>query len=369
MRVTGPEPTEVGPDGQLLWRVYDELYDLEPFVRSHPGGEIAIRLGQGIECTSLFESYHPARSSARDVLEKHRFRVNDVPDEVQGPYPVDQSIAADGKRPAAPAMSSFKNDLDEMVARHFAGKGRNAHKASKAHVLLCLCCFASELVCWVGWARGSWAAAVALPLLFWLTAVNVSHDASHMAFSAKGWLNELCAYAAFPLLYEPTTWYYMHVISHHVHTNDAAADADLQHFAPLKLHCLDKRLHPQGEARLVQFLKIVGTGFHLCLLVPLFQIDASRPASYQQDFSPAVWIPAGLKPHLKHRLLSLSAPLVIVCLIVYSLATFGLLKGVLFILLPWGLCSITFLLISNGSEGDGETTGPETFTAVSESGG
>ena len=48
--------------------------------------------------------------------------------------------------------------------------------------------------------------------------MNVSHDASHMAFSSHAWVNELCAFAACPMLYEPTVWYYLHVISHHVHT-------------------------------------------------------------------------------------------------------------------------------------------------------
>jgi len=341
MRVTGPEPTEVGPDGRLLWRLYGEQFDFEPFVRKHPGGEIAIRLAQGIECTSLFESYHPARSGARRVLDEYRFHDK---------TPATELMMAPAAAPVKPPYTSpFKRDLDEMVAAHFAGKGRNAHKATTGHMLVCMCFFVAELFCWAGWVRGSWAAAVTLPVFFWLTAVNVSHDASHMAFSSKGWVNEICTFAALPLLYEPTTWYYLHVISHHVHTNDVAVDADLQHFAPLKLHGRDKREHPQGLARVNQFLKMAGVAVHLCLLVPLFNIDALRPPDYQDNFSPAVWIPAGLKPHLKHRLASALGPLVNLSLILYSLAAFGIVKGLLFIIVPWGLCSVIFLLVTQVS--------------------
>ena len=391
MRVTGPEPTEVGPDGQLLWKVNDVHYDLEPFVNKHPGGEVAIRMAQGIECTNLFESYHPQKGNARRVLEAHRFRPKGE-ETIQSPA---------SEPPKAPQLSQFKQDLDKMVAAHFAGKGRNAHKATYSHMLLCAGFFLAELVCWAGWFRGSWTYAALLPIFFWLTAVNVSHDASHMCFSSKGWINEICTFAAAPLLYEPSTWYYQHVISHHVHTNHADIDADLQHFAPLKLHQEDKRPHPLGEPKWTQYLKVVGVGFHLCLFVPLVrrthvharpnhgrphlrpaaarcsavltffcsvprlssslraartcrcaaqnQIDELRLKIYHEHFAPAVWIPAGLKPFLRHRMKSTATGLTNIGLIIYSFATFGFLKGLAFILVPYGICSLLFLLFTQVS--------------------
>jgi len=248
-----------------------------------------------------------------------------------------------------PQTSQFKQDLDQVVAAHFAGKGRMAHKASAAHMLLCAGFFLAELVCWAGWFRGDWACAALLPVFFWLTAVNVSHDASHMAFSSKGWVNEICTFAAMPLLYEPSTWYYQHVISHHIHTNHAEVDVDLQHFAPLKFHGGDKRPHPLGDAKWPQYLKVVGVPFHLCMFVPFNQIDELRMKIYNEHFAPAVWIPAGLKPFLRHRLKSTAAVVLNFALIIYSFAAFGLAKGLLFVLIPWGGCSILFLIYTQVS--------------------
>lgn len=342
MSVKGPEPTEVGPDGELLWRVNNVLYDLEPFVQSHPGGEVAIRLGQGIECTSLFESYHPQRGNARRVLERYRFRSKHE----------ELIMAPATEPPKAPSTSRFKQDLDDMVATHFAGRGRNAHKATTAHVVLCAGFFLAQLVCWAGWFRGEWTYAALLPVFFWLTAVNVSHDASHMCFSSKGWINEICTFAAAPLLYEPSTWYYQHVISHHVHTNHPEVDADLQTFAPLRLHGAlypPTRPHPLGEPKWTQYLKVVGTAFHLCLFVPFNQFNALRLKAYSEHFQPAIWIPAGLKPFLRHRLKSFGCASTNVSLIVYSFAAFGFVKGLLFILLPWGACSMLFILFTQVS--------------------
>ena len=40
------------------WLIHGHEYDLNDFVRRHPGGKEAILLGRGRDCTALFESYH-----------------------------------------------------------------------------------------------------------------------------------------------------------------------------------------------------------------------------------------------------------------------------------------------------------------------
>ena len=165
----------VGDDGKALWRIHGVDYDLHSFVESHPGGALAIRLGEGTECTQLFESYHVSSSPAFRVLEKHR--VTD-PRSTMEPMPT---------------ISAFKADLDLMVRAHFAsGSGRpRSHRATWSHWLLCAFFFGAELVCWYNWMlNGSWLAAFLLPVFFWLMAVNVSHDASHFAFARRPWVNE-----------------------------------------------------------------------------------------------------------------------------------------------------------------------------------
>ncbi|XP_003706258.1 cytochrome b5-related [Megachile rotundata] len=41
-----------------LWRIRDNLYDLEGFAKNHPGGEEWIRLTKGTDITEIFESHH-----------------------------------------------------------------------------------------------------------------------------------------------------------------------------------------------------------------------------------------------------------------------------------------------------------------------
>ena len=53
-----PPASAVGADGKLVWRVHGVDYDLEAFAKAHPGGELALRLGQGIDATQLLETYH-----------------------------------------------------------------------------------------------------------------------------------------------------------------------------------------------------------------------------------------------------------------------------------------------------------------------
>jgi hypothetical protein len=58
-----------------LWTIYGVDYDLSDFVSRHPGGEQAILLGRGRDCTALFKSYHPFTSQHRAVLQRyHRNR-------------------------------------------------------------------------------------------------------------------------------------------------------------------------------------------------------------------------------------------------------------------------------------------------------
>lgn len=48
-----------------VWTIHGQNFDFGEFVHHHPGGTEAIKLGQGRDCTALFESYHP-------FTDKHR---------------------------------------------------------------------------------------------------------------------------------------------------------------------------------------------------------------------------------------------------------------------------------------------------------
>jgi cytochrome b involved in lipid metabolism len=50
-----------------LWLIDGQEYNLADFVHRHPGGKEAILLGQGRDCTALFESYHSFTKQNRYV--------------------------------------------------------------------------------------------------------------------------------------------------------------------------------------------------------------------------------------------------------------------------------------------------------------
>lgn len=323
----------VGDDGKALWRIHGVDYDLHSFVESHPGGALAIRLGEGTECTQLFESYHVSSSPAFRVLEKHR--VTD-PRSTMEPMPT---------------ISAFKADLDLMVRAHFAsGSGRpRSHRATWSHWLLCAFFFGAELVCWYNWMlNGSWLAAFLLPVFFWLMAVNVSHDASHFAFARRPWVNELCAFSAMPLLYEPITWYHQHVISHHTHCNEVAADVDLQHFKPLQLHAHDTKAHPHGKPGPLDWLKVMLVGVQLAVWVPLNVwgcLPESIAADYHATFQPAIQVPYGLTQHRHYRYKSLASPALNIFIILFMICAHGF-RGLALLVPPYAIVSMTFLLVT-----------------------
>lgn len=58
-----------------LWWIHGHGYDLADFVDRHPGGQEAILLGKGRDCTALVESYHAFSVQHWKVLEKYKTTV------------------------------------------------------------------------------------------------------------------------------------------------------------------------------------------------------------------------------------------------------------------------------------------------------
>lgn len=142
-----------------LWRIHGRLYDLNAFASHHPGGQAAISLGRGDDSTLLFESYHITSSRHRNVID-HYLVGNDG-------LPLPPGFRSALPAPA-PVLSAFHADLVVAFRAHFAGKGRAAHKAKTGHSVLMSCVVLLYALSWLGWARGSVSAAVALPFLAWL---------------------------------------------------------------------------------------------------------------------------------------------------------------------------------------------------------
>lgn len=300
------------PAGKLLWRLHGAAYDFEPFVRSHPGGELAIRLAQGVDdrtATNLFASYHPVgRGRAWETLE--RFRVG-------------------AALPRPPEPSAFRAEIEAMLTEHFGSREPRARgKLSAQNAWLLAGVAAAQLVGWALWARGAYAGLLLVPLFHWLLAVNVSHDATHFAVSRSPSLNAALAYASLPFFYGPVTWYSQHVVMHHTAANEVDADPDLQHFQPMKLHPQDVRFDfPSGEAHSwADYAKYMAVGLHLCLAVPVAAggaCTAAFDAWYHDLFRPTIQLPPGLARLRLYRCLNLLAPLLFLSALAYPYLAFG----------------------------------------------
>mmetsp|Transcript_10780 Transcript_10780/g.17390 ORF Transcript_10780/g.17390 Transcript_10780/m.17390 type:complete len:501 (+) Transcript_10780:114-1616(+) len=225
--VLDKEPTKLKPfdypgpvENKKTWTLYGEEYDFEAFAKAHPGGELAIRLGQGEDCTRLFESYHVFSDKHMKVMEKFRI-----------------SKEKDSKAPALMKRSAFHEDLKVMVREHFAGRpGLHPHRATKSHLALVASLGVATAACWYGWFQGKWAACLALPFVHWVFENNLSHDSSHFAAFSSPTLNHLGVFTGLPFIYSVHAWYAQHVMAHHTGTNEPDLDVDLHHMAPIAYH-------------------------------------------------------------------------------------------------------------------------------------
>ena len=296
-------------------------YDLDEFVTRHPGGKVAILLGKDIDATALFESYHIGKSRARALAVAHQYRVSEEISFV-------------------PQMSNFKQDLDAMLEEHFSKKSRHA---SWFHMLLCFILFLLTFYLWISWAKGDIFSTFMLPFVSWLFIVNTSHDASHFAFSKHASVNFLLMFTSLPLVYNPMTWLYQHVIAHHTFVNEAEHDVDLQHFAPVRLH---KNSVHSVQPSIANILKLFLVGIHLNIGVPLFVAGILPQSIYKSLYQPAIWLPLGLKGR-RIQMLSLLGPISTFAYVVTSCIMRGsFCKGVLFASIPLGIMSILFVAVT-----------------------
>jgi Cytochrome b5-like Heme/Steroid binding domain len=106
---------------EQLWTIHGVEYDMRDFVSRHPGGEQAILLGQGRDCTALFESYHPFTGQHRVVLQRYRQPAG----ETKGPARTDQqsTLAVPRAPTESPARDEFYEVLCERVAQALQDKG------------------------------------------------------------------------------------------------------------------------------------------------------------------------------------------------------------------------------------------------------
>jgi len=267
---------------KVYLKIHDKWYHVTDF--SHPGGPIAIGLGEGRDATALFESHHPVTSHAKlkQILAKYEVPSEDV--KRLNLRSFEEKASKDGKvkifewgpggfdREHTP----FEKEVREEVYNYFKKESerRNisimeATKATPArwiemYTILFLMLLSTPFL-----VMGHWWALFVTPALFWLTAANIAHDSMHFSLSTNWRINALFSFSA-PFTSSPLMWYHQHVIGHHAYPNIGYRDPDLAH-APGVLRVHDSiNWKPAHKYQLISALIIWTLGATLYMtLVPL----------------------------------------------------------------------------------------------------
>lgn len=241
------------PPVSELWLIHGKYYDLRSFVKRHPGGERAIKLGQGRDCTELFETYHPftqkhhkmlklsrcygpvAPSSAEDTAKRLK-ELQASPPRSQVPLEV-QAEADYGREKFDWERTPFLDDALVAARRYFSPRGdesdheviANSKATPRAWVQHAVGMAAAIFAAW-RFVAGDLAAVFYFPLVYWIVCSDLMHNGSHFGQSTVPWVNTLCSYLG-SLHVQHHLWAVQHVVGHHVYTNMVNLDPDVHHFA------------------------------------------------------------------------------------------------------------------------------------------
>jgi len=201
-----------------LWVVDGQVYDLNDFVKRHPGGSAAIGLGKGIDCTELFKTYHLMRSPPESILSKYRLPNTENFDYGQSKYLFEK----DG----------FLMTVRQRVREYFNNNNLNSKGPIGYQIVAVLSIFLIMGLYYPAYIMGSLIASFALGIVKGITAVTAGHSMSHFSLFTKPWLNSFVFRACSPLVLSThQIWSTSHIVSHHVHT---LTQEDLQDNYPVK---------------------------------------------------------------------------------------------------------------------------------------
>jgi fatty acid desaturase len=193
------------------WLIDGKAYDFTNF--EHPGGPVALALGQDRDISQLFRSYHPFTDKPEKVLAKYLIR-DETTTDIKPQELFDWS-----------KESPFFIELRTEVRKVLDTKNIKCDFWRAVQLVIISVLTFISLPYFIG---GSWWALFVCPFFVWLMAVNIMHDASHFALSYNWRINHWACYL-FPFITSPFSWYHQHVIGHHVYTNIHRYDPDMHH--------------------------------------------------------------------------------------------------------------------------------------------
>jgi len=219
------KPQEADTKG---WIINGKVYDLSPFLHTHPGGEHILRLNYGRDCTELFFSYHITS----------QFNIDRLLARLDKHYVAD----AHSKSIKTPFDWNGRNmemflDLQSRVRAHFkkaapfsgAAYSRKAIKASNLRLAWYALLFISYFWSFSLSLSGCWLSLPMMTLVHWLLSTDLLHNGTHYEIFVDPKWN--LRFGALGCYHAPAMeWEMQHVISHHSYTNIHELDVDLNHF-------------------------------------------------------------------------------------------------------------------------------------------
>lgn len=231
-----------------LWRVGDSLYDLNEFIRKHPGGPEWLELSKGLDITEAFEVHHISKDP-RDILEKYFVRKAKV--KRNAPF----TFKDDG----------FYRTLKKEIAKVLPTLPKQSARTSN----FLIDSFLVALFFLSIFAVKYWNFLFAVLAGNFLAFLTI---AAHNYFHRKD--NFRMYYFNFSLM-QVREWRISHVLSHHLHTN-TIDDYEISSWQPLLqyLPVENKPLYGYGQWLIAPLIWI--SGFHRALLTRLLEYIHGR---------------------------------------------------------------------------------------------
>ncbi|KAL3272609.1 hypothetical protein HHI36_014077 [Cryptolaemus montrouzieri] len=203
-----------------LWRIHDRLYDLDSFIKKHPGGPEWLRITKGTDITEAFETHH-VKGVAEQLLS--RYFVKEATTPRNSPFTFNQN--------------GFYKTLKEKVAKELPNIPKHAVQQSKVFADIIV---ASYLVlCILATYFESFLLGILAGYFLTLT-VNISHNFLHQKDNFRMYYFDLSMMSS-------REFRISHALSHHLFPN-TIHDMEISMFDPALL------LLPKKKTQLRKYL-------------------------------------------------------------------------------------------------------------------
>lgn len=208
-------PADSPRQDEPKWIIFGEVYDLTPWMASHPGGSLVLQQTVGTDCSAVFASSHTFKGGSMVKTLK--------PYWLRKARPEEMDISARFHWDSTPAH----DEMREQLRRYFAGRSIKAPAWVLVWYAMWSCILFSATKRWL--ATGDLGIALLLGVAIWYSSVDVIHAGMHFAIFDSPRANLILAYFFGMWSYLPSSWIRQHNLLHHPHTNHEE-DTDLHHF-------------------------------------------------------------------------------------------------------------------------------------------